>query len=137
MHSNARIEVCAMRTGRVPLSALVCAALFAAGCGRIPTTIHTEGVVVKVLIPALSASEGTIRQTPEGLKHINSWRGGEVEFTIRDKKFLSVNGRDYGTVEAKDEVVIDGPTAAVTVNGVEREPGPEQPEADAADRPKS
>ncbi len=100
-------------------------------------TFHAEGMAAKVLTPALSTAQATIDHTPEGVRHIISWRGDEVEFTIRGKKFLSVNGRDYGTVEAKDEVVIDGPSAAVTVNGVDRKPSPEQPGAEAADRPKS
>jgi hypothetical protein len=113
-----------MRFGRNRILTLACtAALLLTGCGRTTATIHTAGVVVKVLRPALSGSTSTIGSSEgETVRHTVSWSSGGVEFVIRGKTFFLVNGHDYGTLKQGDQVVIDGPTGVVTVNGTERKP---------------
>lgn len=60
-----------------------------------------------------------------------SWNGEEVKFAIRDKKLLSINGRDHGTVKQDDKVEIVNPATAVTVDGEKREPIAVEPAVDA------
>lgn len=51
------------------------------------------------------------------------WKGGQVEIVI-DHLHLIVEGRDYGTVQSGDQVVVDATASnTVQVNGQMRQPG--------------
>jgi outer membrane protein assembly factor BamB len=101
------------------------------GCGPQYTEtligpLPPSGARFKLLYP-LGLNAQSSSQAGGGHTYSFDWNCGKFSFEVIDAN-LKVNGQDYGTLKAGDEVVIDARLAVqVLVNQVERKPGP-QPE---------
>jgi hypothetical protein len=113
------------------LPGLVGVACVAAGLSCGPR--HTETLIgplpngprFAVLYPAGPSPQSSSQAGGEH-RYVYTWACGPLEFEVIDNR-LTVNGRDYGILQAGDAVVIDGRQGVrVTVNGVEIVPT-EQP----------
>jgi hypothetical protein len=108
---------------RIALLGLACAAL-SQGCGprhneTLVGPLPPSGARFKILYPLGLNTHGS-SQAGGDHQYEYTWDCGKFNFQVVDNG-LMVNGQDYGTLKAGDEVVIDGrQEATVTINGVER-----------------